>query len=74
MNKILIILKKLMYWLTVVVPLIDGTRTVVRCINDGIEQGRRDVEEARQRANEEYFKSAHQSNAHEDFLAQTRDL
>lgn len=67
MIKTLNFLKKLMYWLTVVMPLIDAGRTVVRCVYDGIEQGRKDVEEARSRANEELFESSHRPDATSDF-------
>lgn len=50
-----------MYWLTVVLPLIDSAKTVVRCVSDGIEQGRQDVRDAREQANKELFESSYKS-------------
>lgn len=63
-----------MYWLTVVAPLIDAGKTVVRCVNDGIEQGRKDVAEARKRANEEFFKSAYRPNVSQDIDVIAKDF
>lgn len=59
MNKFIMSLKKLIYWLTVILPLIDGIKTTVGCVKNGIEQGKADVEAARERANEELFKSSY---------------
>lgn len=62
-----------MYWLTVVLPLVDAARVTVRCVYDGIEQGRKDIEEARKRQNEEFFKSSYRSNVVTNFDFETRD-
>lgn len=40
-------------------PLVDAARVTVRCVYDGIEQGRKEVEEARRRQNEEFFTRTH---------------
>lgn len=61
MIKILNFLKKLMYWLTVVAPLIDAGKTIVKCVGDGIEQGKSDVQAAKERANIEFFKGSYRS-------------
>lgn len=50
-----------MYWLTVVLPLIDSVKTVVGCVSDGIEQGRQDIREARERANKDLFENSYKS-------------
>lgn len=61
MNKILKILKKLIYWLTLVAPVIDAGKTIVNCVGAGIEQGKKDVANARQQANIDFFVDAHRS-------------
>lgn len=50
-----------MYWLTIVAPLIDAGKTIVKCVGDGIEQGKADVQEAKKRANIELFKNSYSS-------------
>lgn len=47
--------KKIIYWLTLILPVIDGVKTVATAINDGIEKGREDVRREKERVNCELF-------------------
>lgn len=54
-----------MYWLTIVAPVIDAGKTIVNCVGAGIEQGKKDVEDARQRANIKYFIDSHRDRVND---------
>lgn len=48
-------LKKCLYWLSLVAPVVDATKVVINAINNGIIQGKEDVRREKERANCEYF-------------------
>lgn len=46
LNKFLKSLKEIIYWLTVIMPIIDGAKTVCKCISLGIEAGKADLQKS----------------------------
>lgn len=55
LNKLIKSLKQIIYWLTVIMPVIDGVKTVCKCVSAGIEAGRADVRRAKDEAEADLF-------------------
>lgn len=48
-------LKKALYWLSLVAPVVDAGKVIITAINDGIVKGKEDVAREKERANCELF-------------------
>lgn len=62
MNSLIKILKKIIYWASVIMPVIDGIKTAAQCVETGIQQGKVDVQETKIRNNEIKFNDANSND------------
>lgn len=60
--KVIGFLKKVIYWLSVVMPVIDGIKNVTALVMKGIEDERQSIIEARARAKQDLFNDLERAN------------
>lgn len=56
-------MKQIIYWLSVVAPIVDGIKTTCKCISAGIEAGKADVQKAKEQAEADSFLDLVNSNS-----------
>lgn len=60
--KIISYLKKVIYWLSIIAPLIDGVKNITELVMKGIEDERQSITEARARAKQDLFNDLERAN------------